>query len=1285
MPSVRLEWFTNTGPGCMNRVRLLAINETLSEMDEVIGALRLEGLKPELSYLPREQDLAERLRIGLWDVILAILVPGEHHATAAALEVVRQFDPNLPFIVITRAEHEQHAIDLMRRGANDYLLSGQVGRIGVVVRREMAIRHDRLALQASRPEFVSHMLASVRDAVVATDLNGIVTYWNHGATRLFGWSAEEILGRPYADRFPEPMRSEVLQEMRKRATGDDWDGEYEDLRKDGSRVWIDCRVRRLCDDAGRPIGIIGVSHDISARKRAEAANRELAGKYANLFDRAVVGIFQSTPSGKYLTVNPGFAHIFGYDSVDDLQTSITDIGRQLYAEPEQRLEYIRRMIEHDEMLGFECEGVTKDGTRIWVRLDSRAVRDESGEVKYFEGFAQDITARKRAELALQQSQALLSTIVEGTPECIKVVSPSGHLIMMNSAGLSMIEANTIESVRGACVFDLIDDADRLRFIELHQRVCEGERGRLEYDIVGLRGGKRTVETHAVPIQFNGVIAHMAVTRDVTARRQAERALRDSEERLQLALRAGRMGTFDWDVPTNRVVWSDTHYELFGYPPGDRFPVEFHHFADRIHPEDLPGVLAELKRAMETATDYTNEARVVLPSGTVRWIMGKGQYTYDDDGKPTRMLGAIVDITEQKAAEKALRSSEERFRAFMDNGPFLAWIADLDGKVEYASEPFSIALAVPEGPVEGRNLRELFPREMAEQYIRNNLEVYSTKQVMATNEPSVRADGSTGTFLVYKFPIPSVDHALIGGVGIDITEQSRLQSELLMRDRAIQAVRQGILITDCTVPGNPIVYASPGLEQMSGYAAAEVCGRDLYFLLGKETDSAEQARLHDAIGASTACTVELLSYRRDGESFWCEISVTPVRDDAGKVIHFVGILTEVTARRHLEDQLRQAQKMEAIGQLAGGVAHDFNNLLTVINGFSDMALGEVPIRHPLREPIVAIREAGERAAALTQQLLAFSRKAIVAPRALELNDVVGSITKLLRRLIGEDITLTTVLSSTSSRIRIDPGQLEQVIMNLSINARDAMPKGGRLTLRTGITELTTRFQDCEPGRYAQLQVTDTGSGMTEEVKARIFEPFFTTKGLGKGTGLGLAMVYGIVKQAGGNVQVESAVGHGTTFTVLLPLIEPEAPEQPSGENARWSPRGTETILLAEDEEGVRHLAKISLELQGYQVLVAHSGTEAQAISRNFAGPIHMLLTDVVMPDLSGRELAEIVRSARPEVRVLYVSGYTDDALIRHGIAVAEAFLQKPFTPMTLARKVREVLDYSRNPTLPSSVR
>jgi PAS domain S-box-containing protein len=419
-------------------------------------------------------------------------------------------------------------------------------------------------------------------------------------------------------------------------------------------------------------------------------------------------------------------------------------------------------------------------------------------------------------------------------------------------------------------------------------------------------------------------------------------------------------------------------------------------------------------------------------------------------------------------------------------------------------------------------------------------------------------------------------------------------------------------------------------------------------------------------------------RPDGTIRWIRTRVFPVTDKSGRPYRYVGVSEDVTDLRRAEERFAQAQKMDAVGRLAGGVAHDFNNLLTVILSYSDMLLEELSPDDPHRNEIQEIRKAGVSASTLTRQLLVFSRQQVVQPKVMRLNALVADAGKMLKRLIGEHVELATALDPQAGAVKVDAGQLEQVIVNLAVNARDAMPNGGRLMIESKNVEFIEAFSEGETsypaGRYVTLAVSDNGTGMDAATQARVFEPFFTTKEPGKGTGLGLATVYGIVKQAGGYISLYSEPGSGTSFKIYFPRVDDslDAPEELAAPLAL--PRGAETILVVEDEPAVRSLVRQVLERQGYHVLEVPDGESALDIASKHQGPIHLLLTDVVMPRMSGRIVADRFAAIRGDARILFVSGYTDDAIVHHGVLESGLqFLEKPFTPDALARKVREVLD------------
>ena len=517
---------------------------------------------------------------------------------------------------------------------------------------------------------------------------------------------------------------------------------------------------------------------------------------------------------------------------------------------------------------------------------------------------------------------------------------------------------------------------------------------------------------------------------------------------------------------------------------------------------------------------------------------------------------------------------------------------------------------------------------------------------------------------------------------DVTERKRAEEALRGEREKLELVTQnigaglGIISRDYRT-----LWANNVLKRIFG----DVEGKDCYLAYNKRTEICPGCGVQEVFKKGSGTFVhEQEGKDIEGNTIWSEIIATPIKDQDGNITAALELVIPITERKRaeqemafLQEQLRQSQKIEAIGRLAGGIAHDFNNLLTVIQGNAQLSLMDLQEGDPLRKNIDEIKRASERAAELTRQLLAFSRKQVMEMRILALNQVLQRLDKMLRRMIGEDIELETIPSESLGTVKADPGQMEQVVINLAVNARDAMPEGGKLTIETANVELDEEYAlshvAVTPGRYVMLSLSDTGVGITPEVKEKIFEPFFTTKGVGKGTGLGLSTVYGIVKQSGGNIWVYSEPGQGTAFKIYFPRVD-EPVEELREEVVKEVVRGDETILVVEDEETVRKLAVRVLKRQGYKILEASEGGRALLLCEEFKDRIHLILTDVVMPGISGRKLVDRLKEIHPEMKVLYMSGYTDNAILHHGILEEGTnFIQKPFSMDGLARKVREVLD------------
>jgi PAS domain S-box-containing protein len=765
--------------------------------------------------------------------------------------------------------------------------------------------------------------------------------------------------------------------------------------------------------------------------------------------------------------------------------------------------------------------------------------------------------------------------------------------------------------------------------------------------------------------------------DVTDRKLAEEALRQSERRHTEAQRIAHLGHWEHDLEAGRITASDEAYRIFGSHPRESLQ-PWAMWQEPLHPDDLGIRTAALERVLREGGRYEAEYRVVRPDGEARVVHSRGEIERDAAGRPRRMFGVVQDVTERRRAEDEGRRTAALLQAVIDGTSDAVVVKDRQGKHLLFNAAAGRSTGKTAAEVLGRDDTAVFDPASARAVMELDRRVMESGVAIAT-EVELSAGGTPRTFLVTIVPYRDEHGRVIGviAVGHDITDRKgveeslRRSEELLRRTGAMARVAGWTL----AVADGSVTATEEG-QRLFGWAPGPRRLEDLLALPHPE----DRPRVEAAMRAALDGTPFEMEHRIivGGEVKWVRRRVEPEPDAAGRVARLVGVSQDITARRQLEEQFRQAQKMEAIGTLAGGVAHDFNNLLTIINGYSELLLSSLKSGDPMRGLLAEIQKAGERAGALTRQLLMFSRRQVVEPKVLDLNAVVADAEKMLRRLIGEDVVLTAALDPAVAPVKADAGQLQQVLMNLSVNARDAMPQGGRLTIETRNVTLDENDARANPrlrpGEHVLLAVSDTGTGMDPPTKARIFEPFFTTKAPGKGTGLGLAVVHGVVTQSEGHIEVDSEVGKGTTFKIYLPAVKERRPAGKSAPGLRLLPRGRETILLVEDEGALRALARHVLTSCGYTTLEAADGREAVRVAEQHPGRIDLVVSDVVMPHLGGRQLVERLAAVRPGLKVLFLSGYTDDAVVRHGVREAEyAFLQKPFTPTALAQKVREVLD------------
>ncbi|MBZ5526826.1 MAG: PAS domain-containing protein [Acidobacteriia bacterium] len=779
-----------------------------------------------------------------------------------------------------------------------------------------------------------------------------------------------------------------------------------------------------------------------------------------------------------------------------------------------------------------------------------------------------------------------------------------------------------------------------------------------------------------PVRTIGAVA------DITERRQAEEALRQREEQLRQAVQVSQLGVFDHDHQTDSVYCSPECRQIFGLAPDDQFilPVVL----GRIHTEDRERTLNIIKaaHAPEGTGTHEMEYRVVRPDGSMRWVTVRAQTYFEGEGsarRAVRTVGAVADITERRQAEEKYRGIFDHavvgiFQStpegrYLSVNPALARMWGYDSPQEMITTVSDIGRQ--EYVVPGQ--REEFKRLIEERGVVSDYEY-----------EFYRKDGSRGWTRVNARVVRDARGKTLyyEGTDQDITEQKRAidalrESEKRLSD-AQRIARMGNW--DWDIATNALywsdeIYRIFGVQPQQFGATYEAF---LGYVHAEDREFVDRS-VHEAFQGRSSYDIEHRVMRPDGETRTVHSQGNVFRDGSGKAVRMAGTVQDVTENKRLEAQFKQAQKMEAVGRLAGGVAHDFNNLLSVIMGYTDLAGGLIESGKPAAaaDKISQIRRAAERGASLTRQLLAFSRRQMVHPQILDLNKVVSSSSEMLKRLVGEDVSVTFQPGKDPWLVKVDPGQIEQILMNLTVNARDAMPTGGRIVMETANIEADEHFVSQHPlmlpGAYVMLSFADTGAGIAPENLPLIFEPFFTTKETGKGTGLGLATVYGIVKQNNGSIWVYSEPDKGTVFRICFPKAEGAETHLPAGANAEVR-RGTETVLLVEDEAQLRDLTATLLEEGGYQVLRAENGPAALALAENSSARIDLLLTDVIMPGMSGVELCGQMQKMRPGIRILCMSGYTGDHLKPYGQFESEkTFLQKPFSQPILLKKVRAVLD------------
>lgn len=1033
-------------------------------------------------------------------------------------------------------------------------------------------------------------------------------------------------------------------------------------------------------------------------------------------DRARDAIHWIGRDGQLIYVNDAMCENLGYTREELLSMTIFDIDPDFPEESWAERWARERDIENNL---FETYHKAKDGRLIPVEVSGERV--VYGGQEFGCAYARDITERKLSEQIIQLRLRLMEYAVDHPLKDLlqKTLDEIGTLTNSPIGFYHFVAEDQKTLILQAWSTKTREEFCQAEGEGLHYPIdeagiwadCARERRAIVHnDYMALPYRKGLPEGHAqlvrelvVPIlRDENVIAILGVGNkphnytekdveivsyvadvawEIAKHKRAEEAVKQKQALLDESQQLAHIGSWDLDLKTNRFVWTDETYRIFGFAP-QAFQPTIEDFTNTIHPDDRTMVMEKYHEAMVTKIFDDVDYRVIRPDDTLRWVHATGRVYADDTAVASRVVGTIQDITERWQAERDLHLT----RFSVDNVADAVYWIDPEAQITDVNQTASRMLGYTYEELTKMSLSNIDPGFSLEQWA-GTWQYLRDKGKRIFEATHRTKDNRIIPVEIISNYIKFNGRELACAVVRDITERKQAEEALRRNEEQLRLITENMVdVISQTDAQINIIYSSPSVERVFGYSPEAIIGKSAIDMI--HPDDVEPALKLVAEARQRGETSVMLEYRwlnAAGDYLWIESATRLLYDEQGESRGAIFGSRDITDRKRaeaervkLEEQLRQAQKLESIGRLAGGIAHDFNNLLVPMMGYTELGQMKLPADHSVNDYLQKIGLAAERAANLTRQILAFSRRQMLEIQLFDLNGIIIEFREMLHRLIGEDIELQLFLAPNSCQVKADQTQIEQILLNLSVNARDAMPNGGRLIIETDNVHLDEAYAqshlETQPGNYVMLSISDTGHGIDSKTQKQIFEPFFTTKERGKGTGLGLATVFGIVKQHKGNIWVYSEPGKGTTFKIYLPRAESgtEADEVTTSELPTIY--GTETVLIAEDEPMVRKLVHETLESYGYTVLEAESAAEALEIAAAYNGRIHLLLTDVIMPEMNGRELFEKTKKLRPDLIVLYMSGYTDNVIVHHGVLDRNVnFLQKPFTIRGLAKKIRSVLD------------
>ena len=1012
--------------------------------------------------------------------------------------------------------------------------------------------------------------------------------------------------------------------------------------------------------------------------REKAADVELLAasevKFRKTFELAVIGIAHIALDGRWLRLNPRACEILGYPEEELLKMKFQDTTHP--DDLQGCLEMARRIRDGEtetEML--EKRYIRKDGTVVSTNVTVALSQGTAGDGPYLISIIDDVTDRRLAENQLREAEERYRNIVELTPDAIFTHSEN-RIDYINSAGLRLLRAGDRSEVIGRSPLELFDGASRDlirgRIAELMEKPCQVPWH--EQKLLAFDGTIIDVEAAASSYLENGKMLIQVVCRDMTRRKRAEAEMRRSADLLQAVVDGTTDAIFVKDIQGRYLLVNHATAEFAGIPASE---ILGHDDTRIFNPDDAEKVMACDRMVRESGKAMATELQLSL-AGINRIFLGTVGPYLDGTGGIIGSIGTFHDITERKKAEEDIERANSLLNATLESTADGILVVDAEGKVASYNRKFLELWRIPPDLIESnddhRVIQSILDQlESPERFLAKVEKLYQHPEMDSWDELKFR-DGRL--FERYSQP-QRIGDKIVGRVWSfrDISERKRAEESNARLAKAVDQASEMILITDTK---GVIRYVNPSFERTTGFTKEEAFGKNPRILKSGKQTADFYRQMWNTLNKGEVWSGHMTNRRKDGTLFEEEATISPILDTEGKILNFVAVKRDVSREYELQEQFRQAQKMEAVGKLAGGVAHDFNNILGTIMMQAELAAMDPQLTRGMREALDEIRADAMRAANLTRQLLLFSRQQNIQMRDVDLNDVVSNVSRMLQRIIGEDISLTLDLDPQPLPLKGDPGTLEQVMLNLAVNARDAMPAGGKLTITTGHAVVgadgAQAHPEARPGPHVFVETSDNGVGIPLDILPRIFDPFFTTKDVGKGTGLGLATVFGIVKQHGGWINVRSNPGHGTTFRIHLPLHEPSGKPEPAPPAPSIPHGGNETILVTEDEPSLRSLICQILQRGGYQVIEAANCACAMDAWSEAGGRISLLLTDIVMPGgMTGMQLATRLKAEDPELRIILMTGYSVDfSGLESEMPESAKFLQKPFVPDQLLATVAQAL-------------